>query len=677
MPLTTNMEERGRSGQLAILMILLVVSLPISMSQQKMEIGHEPIKMEQFGGGGGSLEEQCGSITFENMFEYTHASFDIIISDDWETAEVKAEAWVNDTLADELRTTMDEFMELLDPNKGGDGWFSTDEREFFRALASECIEHTLTRIGIRDGPAHRGGVGIDWKNTTWQEDGVQIEEWNIVPSLHSEIRGCTSSIGGDCKEVPVVPNQDRDCDTSISQSQGEDECRVRLWLNATMSIEGVENPSQFTFSLNASNLSGARFDFKFPSQEGLRMSMWDECEGRDVGLNESTAGGLAPTVGSCIGDGSSTFILRNNSDGSITLELSPNGFREDWPSGEDLFFDFTTEPIGEPDPPSWTDEAPLNGTWIPVPYFGEIIWAEWDKDISRWFQDDLGVGNLDVSCQGEQSYFIEETPNRGFQAILPDEGVIEVTCSATDQDGYPTENRTWFIGVPLTVSSSSEILTNPHQIKLERNGNWPDLNARVLLVQEGISQELGIVEILDSGPVFVEGDSSNIQPGNVDVRILVSGVGIYDFQNTYSLGIIKESSPPAISIAEYGWDGNSWSMGGQFSDPDGEEVLFSMEIDGNPSGNIFKTGNLWNTPNINFILWERGEHQVKVIGCDASNMCSEVYQIVNNSFLFDEVPSEPDLPEEGGGTEGFLPSNSSFLTVISLLFGLIYVRGRE
>ena len=76
------MEERGRSGQLAILMILLVVSLPISMSQQKMEIGHEPIKMEQFGGGGGSLEEQCGSITFENMFEYTHASFDIIINDD-------------------------------------------------------------------------------------------------------------------------------------------------------------------------------------------------------------------------------------------------------------------------------------------------------------------------------------------------------------------------------------------------------------------------------------------------------------------------------------------------------------------------------------------------------------------------------------------------------------------
>ena len=180
--------------------------------------------------------------------------------------EVKAEAWVNGTLADELRTTMDEFMELLDPNKGGDGWFSTDEREFFRALASECIEHTLTRIGIRDGPHTEVAWELIGRIPLGKRMAFRTKR-NIVPSLHSEIRGCTSSIGGDCKEVPVVPNQDRDCDTSISQSQGEDECRVRLWLNATMSIQGVENPSQFTFSLNASNLSGARFDFKFPHRK--------------------------------------------------------------------------------------------------------------------------------------------------------------------------------------------------------------------------------------------------------------------------------------------------------------------------------------------------------------------------------------------------------------------------
>ena len=140
------MREISSSPLAVFLMVLSIVSVPFSDTNQNPELIDETIKMEQIGGGGGSLEEQCGSITFENMFEYSRATFDIIIDDDWESANVKAVAWVNSTLADELRLTMDEFMELLDPNKGGDGWFSTDEREFFRALASECIEHTLTRI---------------------------------------------------------------------------------------------------------------------------------------------------------------------------------------------------------------------------------------------------------------------------------------------------------------------------------------------------------------------------------------------------------------------------------------------------------------------------------------------------------------------------------------------------
>ena len=33
------------------------------------------------------------TITFENMFEYSRATFDIIIDDDWESANVKAVAW--------------------------------------------------------------------------------------------------------------------------------------------------------------------------------------------------------------------------------------------------------------------------------------------------------------------------------------------------------------------------------------------------------------------------------------------------------------------------------------------------------------------------------------------------------------------------------------------------------
>ena len=172
-----------RGAIASVLTFLMILSMLAPSDQGRDDFDHledEPVRMDQLGGGG-SLEDQCGSITFENLFEYTHATFDIVVNENWESADVRAVAWVNETLADDLRVSMDEFMAEVDPNDGGDSWISTDEREFFRALASECIEHTLTRIGIRDGPSHRGGGGVDWKNTSWEEDGVDIQEFNIVP----------------------------------------------------------------------------------------------------------------------------------------------------------------------------------------------------------------------------------------------------------------------------------------------------------------------------------------------------------------------------------------------------------------------------------------------------------------------------------------------------------------
>jgi len=257
------------ASAIALLMMFSMLTSSVPANHEAAQLDDESLRKEQLGGGG-SLEEQCGSITFENLFEYTHATFDIIVNDDWESANVQAVAWINETLADDLRVSMDEFMAEIDPNDGGDSWISTDEREFFRALASECIEHTLTRIGVRDGPSHRGGVGVDWKNTSWEEDGVDIQEFNIVPIRHSQIRDCTSAFGNDCEEVPVIPDESRDCDTDIAASQGVDECRIKLWLNATVVIHGFFDSSNFTLVLNASNMTGAKLDFTFPVTQDLR-----------------------------------------------------------------------------------------------------------------------------------------------------------------------------------------------------------------------------------------------------------------------------------------------------------------------------------------------------------------------------------------------------------------------
>ena len=149
-PLVKDMRSISEGQWFCLVVVISIISMPFNDVADSNDVDSVPHKMFQIGGGGGSLEEQCGSITFENMFEYSKATFDIIINDDWESADVQAVAWVNGTLADELRLTMDEFMELLDPNKGGDGWFSTDEREFFRALASECICLLYTSPSPRD-----------------------------------------------------------------------------------------------------------------------------------------------------------------------------------------------------------------------------------------------------------------------------------------------------------------------------------------------------------------------------------------------------------------------------------------------------------------------------------------------------------------------------------------------
>ena len=209
----------------------------------------------------------------------------------------------------------------------------------------------------------------------------------------------------------------------------------------------------------------------------------------------------------------------------------------------------------------------------------------------------------------------------------------------------------------------------------------------VHLVQGASSQQLGEVVIDSSDPVNVQGSSSNMQPGGVDVRVLVSGDEIFTMSNTYLLGIVKQSSPPQISISDSIWDGSKWSMQGQYSDPDGESVSFTMRVDGTTAGSVSVSGNSWSTPLIDFSLWESGEHTVEVEGCDDSYKCTNVYQVVNNSILFEVV--EPDCQaltcecdpslcdEDAGGIGEILPSGGLISVILSFALGIIFYRRRN
>ena len=59
-----------------------------------------------------SVEAACEGLTFEDMFNYTHAVFEIELNDDWASADVSAVAWINGTLSDQVRMDLENLFEV-------------------------------------------------------------------------------------------------------------------------------------------------------------------------------------------------------------------------------------------------------------------------------------------------------------------------------------------------------------------------------------------------------------------------------------------------------------------------------------------------------------------------------------------------------------------------------------
>jgi hypothetical protein len=624
--------------------------------------------MEQFGSGG-SLQEQCGSITFEDIFIYNQAIFEVRVNDDWKTAEVDAKAWINWSLADDIREDLDAFLEGIIPS-GGDGWLSTDEIDSMVSIAADCLEYSITRIGIRDGSPHRGGEGVSWMNTTWKDDQTNIGHYNGIPLRHSQIRNCQSFAQEGCFEVPVVPSSERDCDTEINESVGADECRIELWLNATMVIDGVSNPNDFTVAFNSSNMSNARLNFTFPMIPDLRMDIWEECEGRFVGADEDNPfTDSVPIRGSCIGDGTASYELKTNDDGSLTYTLNSNFSRGEWPLGEDVFADFTTSPIPEDEPPTWTEHAPSNGTWIPFFEEGPTKLSTWEE-IASWFDDESGVSNLDVLCNTGGSEISQSIDGSLWINI---NGVSEVTCEAIDATGKSSGNRTWNVGVPITISTSALILQDQHPLRISHLESWTgNATVRLALIQDGRTSGLQEFHKGNTSYQDVIIQPQGVVPGPVNIWVEVV-VGQSSFQQTFDLGIVKESSPPSLTIGSGVFDGPLWRVGGQFSDPDGEPVTFTIEIDGVDAGAIEVNGNSWESEWIDLSGFINGFIEIEVTGCDQSGKCTTTSTNVDSSLIVEE---SQEIKEGGEEPVSGIPASGIPSIALAVSVAVLFVRRR-
>ena len=124
-----------------------------------------------------------------------------------------AKAWVNGSKSATVRDNLDSLFEGF--QGGNDDWISTDEREAVRTIGPKCIADMETRLGIREGPSHRKR---HWNDLEFVEEGIALDEVNLVPPGHEQERDCNALLSGDgCKEVPVTITDDLEIHLSLQK----------------------------------------------------------------------------------------------------------------------------------------------------------------------------------------------------------------------------------------------------------------------------------------------------------------------------------------------------------------------------------------------------------------------------------------------------------------------------
>ena len=164
-----------RSISLLLIGLMLATSLGISTPSSAETSARQEVQ-----------DVDCSGYSFEDLFEYNFAYFDIEIGDDWNTASFDANAWVNGSNAAIVRDNLDGLFEGFEAFGGNDDWISTDERDNVRDIGPMCISDMETRMGIKEGDSHRGE--IDWSNLSFVEDGIGLDEVDLIPQTHPEKR---------------------------------------------------------------------------------------------------------------------------------------------------------------------------------------------------------------------------------------------------------------------------------------------------------------------------------------------------------------------------------------------------------------------------------------------------------------------------------------------------------
>ena len=552
-----------------------------------------------------AIEEECEGLKFEDLFNYDFANFVIDVGDDWAMAEMDASAFVNGSKSAIVRANLDGLFDGL--SGGNNSWLSTDEREAVRAIGPKCIGAMDTRLGIREGIPHRGSP--DWNNMSFVEDGIELDEVDLVPANHPEERSCQNfgSTNG-CKEVPV----------SVT-----DDLQILMFLAAGESnnirFDQLPNSgdSNFTLALNITNMSYAHLEFNFPLKQGLRMVNYSIKD-----TSTATDGTVTVSENTDLSGPESIYLP----DGRLRINQVVTYAASDYPIVRELFIDFTTMAPDTNEAPEWSANAPEDGTVIPMLEqlnLGNEMVTVAGEQTEMWATDESGWG---LECT-----FVES----GWSASLDSEGDMIVSkqntqaassdaeCYVVDPFGAASiDSRNWTFGQVFTSSAILSETGDSIEFTMTPTGLVNELSISAHAHQmNAIGQMRTVTLASDTSTISLPLDG--LLPGAVMVMGQAQSSTMLDLDIMLDFGLEKASQPPFISASKNldgenaTWDasGLTFTLEGEVLDPDGEEVTLSLRICGSETNDFLRVGSSW-------------EIDVNIVSCSLQSTPVTAYEIV-------------------------------------------------
>ena len=596
----------------------------------------------------------CSGLTFEDLFDYDFASFDINILDDWATVDYYANSWVNGSNAATVRENLDELIGSQDVPGGGNGWLSTDERDAVRAIGPDCIADMDTRIGMKEGVAPRHGV--DFNQWSFIQDGIALDEISLVPSDHEEKRTCQNLLASNgCYEVPVSATDDLEISMFLADGKTH---------NTEFNQLPNKGMSNFTLAINVTNVTDAIFVFTFPQTQGLRMLDFSTM---DDGVQN---------------DALETPVIENLPNGRMRVSIDVEYPTSNYPVIREIFIDFTTLEVEDNDIPIWSSSAPDDGMVIPLSGDGTVIAVDGDNT-ENWASDDHGW-KLDCDFV-EDGWSSQMDEDGAFIITSIGTGSSQATCFLEDTFGATSElSRTWTFGQLFTSSAVMNEESEELELTITPTGLVGEMTVIAHAHQSDNMADAKTITVATS-EITTGLSLKKLRPGAVLIMGTADATNMMTYSFMLNFGLEKSSSPPVIELVtgisqeNATWDdsGLKFTLKGTVIDPDGEEVTLLLSLCGGSTTDFTQVGTNWeiDVSIASCMQQEITEYDVIISATDESGVIGTLSVFIPDPYAEDngEIIIDDGKPSEEGG----LPSVSMLSTLIITLLAMAFWQRKQ